>query len=134
MGDYTEFKLTAKLKRTSPVIVLATLREMLNPTEGGAQFQLPDHPLFQKFRWRYMLRCASAYFETPGPSAVTFNKEENQYTLTVHCSLKNYEKEIESFMDWIMLYIDAPLGTRLGHKHFEFNEDPSPIHKTNPEV
>lgn len=78
----------------------------------------PDHPFFKTDRWDTLLYGGSAYFPdceygarmTVGPQTIT---------LELSASLKNYDEEIEKFLDWIEPYRDS--GTI--YYRYEENED-----------
>ncbi|HEC72097.1 MAG: hypothetical protein ACTSW7_00745 [Candidatus Thorarchaeota archaeon] len=104
MGDYTQLVLEASLDLSSiPELDYITLQAMaLGKTEG--LFPLPNHPLFSKFRWEYMLRCTSSYFEEETNTTLVEDR------LCICCSLKNYRGEIESFLNWIAPFIKDVVG------------------------
>lgn len=103
MDNYTLFVLDASLDTfIIPEVDYHTLQCMVNgKTEG---IELPSHPLFLKEYWYCMLRFSSAYFEEKMDTKLVGDK------LHIRCNLKNYENEIESFLDWISPFVEDATG------------------------
>lgn len=129
MGMYTEIHFNAELKRDTPEDVLSVLRYMV----GGAVIpaRMPDHPLFSTSRWAYMLTCDSYYFAADSRSTLRGDDIAGCFFLCVRSNLKNYEAEIEKFIDWITPYVDAGDGDFLGFLRYEETEWPTLIHHPN---
>lgn len=114
MGDYTLLHLELQLKADIP----AGVRQLLTAMVAGEGDQcpkelIPVHPLFTTdSRWSWMMRCSSAYFD----ESTTCSLAGNQ--LLVQFNVKNYNGEIENFVDWIMPYVDAVDGQQLGYSRF----------------
>ena len=127
MGMYTELHFNVELKRNVPQDIIQLLEYMVN---GGDEWKhsLPDHELFKSDRWNYMLRCDSYYFSADTHSTIRLDSIAKSYFLCIRCNLKNYEDEIESFIDWVMPYIDAYPGDFLGFSRYEETEIPCLIH------
>ncbi len=126
MGMYTEFHFNVELKKDIPQEVINILNFMLNKKEALSP-QLPDHPLFQTHRWRVMLRCDSYYFPADTHSTLRFDDIGKSYYLCIRCNLKNYDNEIEKFIDWIMPYLSHFSGDFLGFYRYEETEQPTLI-------
>lgn len=127
MGMYTELHFNAQLKRDTPKQVIDTLAYMNWQVQDEPSI-LPKHELFGKSRWDFMLRCSSSYFALSPASSVDWDEDSRCYYLHVRCNLKNYNDEIESFLDWIMPYIDSG-GECLGYYRYEEENDPTLIYK-----
>lgn len=126
MGMYTELLFKAELKPDVPEDVVNTLLYM---TGVSGQYATPDdhHPLFDAPRWQFVLRCSSAYFIT-GNTSMKFDTIGNRWVLVVSSSVKNYNGEIELFVDWVMPFVeDASPGGFLGYSMYEEAEVPSLI-------
>lgn len=132
MGMYTELHFNVELKEDVPPEVVAVLKYMLNRESNAVEPPLPDHPLFQCFRWRGMLQCDSYYFRADTHSTLRFDDIGRSYYLCIRCNLKNYDDEIEKFVDWIMPYIDAIDGDFLGFSRYEETEVPTLLYYKEP--
>lgn len=130
MGDYTEFHFNAEVKDDDEV--LAVLRYMV---DGGdvAPEPLPDHPLFHTHRWHMMLRCDSYYFDADTRSTLRADYQGPIY-LCVRSNLKNYDGEIEKFIDWISPHLKKDEGDFLGFYRYEETEQPTLIHHSSAET
>lgn len=103
MRMYTQFVMGVNLVKSTPDYVIDILNYMLNPEQKELNVELPNHPLFKTERWRYMLVSDSAYFG--GHSESSLLEEHNSVctrgSLSIRCSLKNYDSEIELFLHFI---------------------------------
>lgn len=131
MGMYTEFNIGIKLVENVPEHVINILKYMDDQcatihTYSGRPEDL--HRFFGTDRWRYLFCSDSFYFD--GDTHTTFQKDDidKQYHLTVRSNLKNYDKEIELFLDWIQPYIDT-YGF-LGYWRYEEYDMPTLIFNT----
>ena len=124
MGMYTQLHLGAQLKKDTPQPVIDVLSFMFGERETHPE-PLPDHALFRTPRWSLMLRCDSYYFDYK--TTHHFEKDDiaGQFWLNVTTNLKNYESEIEAFMDWITPYLDAMPGDFLGYSRYEEEQQPT---------
>lgn len=131
MGAYTRLNLAFELKQHTPDTVLDVLRFMCytHEEQPGNQMIIPDHPLFITPRWTHMLQGDSYYFPAEAHSKLIHHTEAYVpfYELNVECNLKNYDGEIEKFVDWVMPYVDGHVGTFLGFKMFESDDLPTLI-------
>lgn len=125
MGMYTEFHFNVELPNTTPIEVLDILHFLVDA--GDLPKSLPEHDLFKCTRWRSVLLSDSYYFAADTHS--TLRSERNSWYLCVRSNLKNYEREIEKFVDWIMPWVDAYEGDFLGFHRYEESEDPDLIRK-----
>lgn len=115
MGHYTIFKTKLlKLRKDTPDEVISFLNDAIN----NHTFDFtPNHVLFACSRY-YNIFWSSpeiSYLDEIGIKNKTFFRKNKNgiYELFIHCELKNYEEEIENFIDWIRPYI-------AGHKQNEF--------------
>jgi hypothetical protein len=123
---YTELHYNVLLRRDTPQSVIDVLEYMLD--NDLPQPSLPDHWLFRTERWKVMLRMSSASFAAPTHSELT-KEPGGYYVLSVCCNLKNYNEEIEKFVDWMDSYVAAFKGDFLGYSRYEESEDPDIIRK-----
>lgn len=124
MGMYTELNIGVSLRSDTPENIINILEYMLGDIES--QVETTPHPLFETDRWHYMLRCDSYYFDGRTDSSMEQDSIDHQFKLNVRCNLKNYDSEIEKFMDFIRPYLE----TRgfLGYKRYEEYDDPTLIY------
>ncbi len=126
MGMYTELNIGVALQSDTPQSIIDILKYMLNDMPESPD--VPDHDLFKTDRWTFMLCCDSYYFDGQTNSSLTYDDISNQYYLNVRCNLKNYDEEIEKFMDFVQPYLDT-CGF-LGYKRYEEFDDPTLIYNT----
>lgn len=127
MGMYTELYLGTKLRGDTPAEVFSLIERAI----GGMSenWDLPDHPFFKCERWSCIF-CGggSYYFEAPcfqklfDPDPICNGARQ----LLIVVNLKNYDQEIQHFLDWISPYIDE--GGHVGHMRYEEDEVPTLLH------
>ena len=138
MGMYTEFILNIDLRADTPNQVIETLEYMIKDHSNDYTFTLPDHPLFKKYispydkdkkpqstRWYYMLTCGSAYFQGIPASRIRTDAITRRCEVSIFCNLKNYNSEIELFLDWIFPYVHQTYLRFCGYIRYEEDEAPS---------
>lgn len=129
MGMYTELVLKCDLIRDLPddvVNILIFLFDMRNTEIQDANMLVtPDHAFFKTVRWRMIGRCSSVYHI---PETFSYFKKENRYLFT-RCDLKNYDNEIDLFMQWLDPYLDHNPGEFLGWVWYEEYDSPTFIYK-----
>lgn len=123
MGMYTEFFFRAGLQRNLPKEVLDILWLLIGVSEDFPP-TIPDHAFFETHRWRKILTSSSYYFVPLSVSELVKDDITNQYSLVAYSSLKNYDSEIEKFVDWIRPYVDTPPGEMLGYSRYEESKEP----------
>jgi len=116
MGDYTGLKAKITLKESTPQYILDTLDRMTLKVDDSDGWQYPDHPLFNCGR-RYLLRGSSSYLKDFPPTS-----ERNDLVLNVSFNVKNYDSDIDKFLDWIFPYT---MKIEHGWCRYEYNDDPS---------
>jgi hypothetical protein len=112
MSVDTEFVLACNLKDDVPEEVMYLLRFLC---EGEAAVpeppDLPAHPFFQRECWKRVL-CAGSYYLPwdAGGSRLVIQEYKNitvtnpSKSLVVRCDFKNYDFEIENFLQWFAPY------------------------------
>ena len=106
MGMYTELVLKAEIKEDAPKLVKDILNFLFNAAKEPEE--KPGHIFFTKPRWRYIGSCSSFYHV---PFALS--RYERNYLFS-RSDLKNYDEEIESFIDWLKPYIGCLSKTCIG--------------------
>ena len=86
-----------------------------------------DHPLFNTARWDWMFHGDSYYFTGKTHSEFIYDDISKNWVLTARFNIKNYNNEIEKFLDWI-----APVANEkdefVGYKRYEEAENPTLIY------
>jgi len=102
MGTYTELHLTVQLKLETPKEVIEFLNDVFNVKSFNDlnKLSLPNHPFFKTHRWMHVFLGDCYYFQFQNHS----DFKRNMY-LMIHSSFKNYDNEIELFLDWISPYV-----------------------------
>jgi hypothetical protein len=126
MGMYTELHFNAELRPDVPEEVLNVLRVMLGMEDRHVP--LPRHPLFETGRWGVMLGMDSYYFDADTHSTLRYDEVAEAHFLCIRCNVKNYEGEIEKFVDWITPYLAKHEGEFLGFSRYEETEEPTLIY------
>lgn len=108
MGMYTEIIFGAGLKSNLSSDIITNIQNLV---DGVDISNPPNHPFFQSER-SWLLRSDGSYY-FPGTVAPTFWYDEisKQYYLHFRTNIKNYNGEIEKFLDWIKPYIEDGVGT-----------------------
>lgn len=70
--------------------------------------------------------CDSYYFDGSTNSEMVFDDISKTWKINIRANLKNYDSEIEEFLDWLEPYI----GTEdfIGYMRYEEWEDPTLIY------
>ncbi len=114
MGMYTELVLGIDLKENCLKEVIEEIDHSINGSNR------------RRFSW---LNSSSFYFAYPESlNNFTYNKIGGFWTLSIRCSLKNYQDEIQEFLEWIQPHVD-PRGFA-GHYRYEESEEPTLIYFT----
>ncbi|MEK5109904.1 hypothetical protein MHI57_24895 [Cytobacillus sp. FSL K6-0129] len=116
---YTELVCALELDKNTPVVVINAIEFMTG--QRDELDTVPDHELFKSARWRFMLRGDSYYFDGDSHSVIRFDQFGTWY-VTIRCNLKNYDDEIEKFVDWISLYSET--SGFIGYTRYEEDEHP----------
>lgn len=120
MGNYTEICVAGELKNSAPGEVRAMVEYIFSPwTEDKVRPPLPDHPFFACQRWE-MLFGSSFYFEAE-PS-LTWRADDRAFS--GRGNVKNYDGEIEHFLDWLAPHV-CHFGGSFGG-FFRYEEDVAP--------
>lgn len=107
MGMYTELIFGAELKKDTPGEVIESLKYMLGRTEKPQFFSLPDG------RCEWLFRSASYYFAiSEAVNNFRYDDISKCWVLSARCNIKNYEGEVETFLEWIKPHIHSGSGYR----------------------
>ena len=130
---YTEIHFNSELKKNLNQNVIDILGYMLDHDKNMPA--LPDHEFFKCDRWKLLFTMGSYYFDADTHSTLRFDDISGSYYLCVRANLKNYNNEIQKFIDWIMPYLNKYEGEFLGFYRYEETEEPTLIYaktSTNP--
>lgn len=124
MGMYTELFLAVELNNEEKEI-LKILEYMIEGKEIPKSM-IPNHPLFSCERFHMIFHGESFYFHSSAHAKLN-NNMGIRTDLTTIFNLKNYDSEIEKFLDWLCPYImlEGYLGTYM----YEEWEEPLFIYK-----
>lgn len=125
MGMYTQLHLGVRLKKNLGDANKDIINFMLGEQESEP-VELPQHELFNHSRWQYMLQCDSYYFEYKTTHLFKYDEIGDCYWFNVTCNLKNYENEIELFLNWLLPYIEEE-HCMIGYFRYEENSMPAII-------
>jgi len=132
MGMYTELYISALVK-VSGRDKEAFLRLFTNENTDNQLAAFADlHDAFKLSRVQFGMipGGCSHYFVPMSTCQCEWNEIADAYCLTFRCDLKNYEDEIETFMDWLMPHIDAEPGEHIGHMRYENDDAPTLLYKS----
>lgn len=124
MGMYTEFVCAIELKKDTPQDVINILDNM---TEGEDNYDFkPNHPFFECDRWRWLFTMDSYYFSGRTNTKFEYDDISKTHYLTIRSNLKNYDDEINKFLNWIKPYIEmhGEDDEFLGYSRYEECCDP----------
>ena len=132
MGMYTELNIAVEVNTDENTRVI--LEYMVADKHYELNAKLPKHRLFESPRWQYMLKGQSYYFDHTADSTFVdkdswSEKPHNNRILNVRCDIKNYDDEIEHFLDWIYSFT-ATRGF-IGYKRYEEHANPTLIYFTD---
>jgi hypothetical protein len=122
MGMYTELVISTRIIDDSEVINVLKLMTDLGVSEIE---ELPKHPLFETPRWRHMLRSASYYFVPTPSSLLEYDGIGENWSFINRSDFKNYDNEINLFLDWLDPYIDSSAGEMIGYSRYEECDAPT---------
>lgn len=110
MGTYTEFSLSVKLRKDTPYEVVEFLAEMImiKYIRDGYYDTVNNIPYYDSKPWDRPVPFRHVLFTSSRWEAIfTGSMEQNcaGWTLTLRNEFKNYDCEIQRFLDWIKPYI-----------------------------
>jgi len=108
MGMYTELIFGAELKKDTPDGVINALKYMIGEIEEKPlDFPLPDG------RCEWLFRGGSYYFAVSDPvSKMWLDGIDKRWHISTRSNIKNYDGEIDTFIEWIRPYIKHGSGSR----------------------
>jgi hypothetical protein len=105
MGMYTELIFGARLKKDTPNEVIETLRYLVGDIEKPEKVAID--------LWRNPLNFGSYYFAVNSPvRKMWFDEIDEKWHISTRANIKNYESDIEKFLEWIKPFVAGGSGTR----------------------
>lgn len=128
MGMYTELIFGAELVKETPPKVIEVLKYLHEfELEKEEPKELPDHEFFKCERWRLLFKMGSFYFGIHnGDSKFWYEDICNSWHISTRSNIKNYDGEIEKFLDWIKPYISQGTGEREFYAIVTYEESSEP--------
>lgn len=120
MGMYTELFVCCRLKDDKQVIEI--LKYMIGQTKDKPE--LSDHELFATDRWNFMLQCSSYYFVPSTVHLLEWNEIGQYWCFINRSDFKNYDNEVNKFIDWIKSYINSS-SEMIGYSRYEEDREPT---------
>jgi len=123
MGMYTELIFGAELKKETPNEVIEVLQYMLGQLEDKPiNFPLPDG------RCEWLFQGGSYYFAINNPvNKMWIDNTDKQWRISTRSNIKNYENEIQLFLDWIKPYVESGSGNREMYAIVIYEDSETPI-------
>lgn len=126
MGMYTEFLFQGETKPDLPKDIEVLINYFFNENSAFRFYvptskNLPDHPFFKCDRWMLIGHMSSYYFSPFALRQIQKHvREDGGLHVFLLCSIKNYDNEIEQFMNWL----DPYMHFYWNHIWYEENEKP----------
>ena len=132
MGMYTRLELDVLLRKDTPEPAIHILHIMCRPSLDGIDMKQAaigsiclihpglDHPVFETWRASWMFRCDGGLGDTEIPYFV--RNEDGTYVLRLRFSVKNYERSINLFLDWLSQFL-IPYGDGSIRGMYVYEED-----------
>lgn len=127
MGMYTELNIGVRLKNL-PQNYVRILNYLGSDRNIEIDVELPQHALFSCERWRTIGAGCSYYFDGQPHYNFYYDAIANVHFLTTRFNLKNYDGEIDKFLEWLCPYVDTKF---CGYKMYELDKAPTLIYCIN---
>ena len=114
---YTEIIFGAWLKEDLPENIIYTINSLINSDVPDLRSfcqspNSPDHPFFKSDRPWLLQSGGSYYFPQVMRTEFKYDIITKKYSLCFRTNIKNYDGEIECFLDWIKPYIESGSGQK----------------------
>lgn len=123
MGMYTQLVMACSVKNNPEAVHV--LKFLIDPHDD--KFEVPDHPFFRTDRWRWLFVMSSHYFTPSTSQKFEYNEVAEAWSLITCSNLKNYDNEIEKFIDWISPYL-SDSEEMVGYYRYEEDREPTIIY------
>jgi len=110
---YTELILGCRLKKSTPIEVIDTIKWLISDNTG-TQPPNTNHPDLENNRISWMFMSSGSYYFGVRTGYVEFEYDEiaESYRLQARFNIKNYCKEIETFLAWLKPCIAQGSGNK----------------------
>ena len=141
---YTEFNIGIAFKKNTPDNIIKILEYLLCGGRVGyeqkeyifdvvmKEHELTEHEFFKCDNWEIVLTGSNGCFDWITDSRMEFDEILKKYCLNVRSNLKNYDHEIEKFMNLISPYIYTE--GFLGYMRYEECDDPTLIYNDSGKI
>jgi hypothetical protein len=121
MGMYTQVFLAIELNELVNQDVLYTLHTMV--IDSMYIVKGNEKVVFESERSAIMFKCSSAYFVDIVVSKLQYDEHFKTWKLLVHSHFKNYDNDIEEFIEFIKPYCRRK--GLIGYSRYEEDEQPT---------
>jgi hypothetical protein len=121
MGMYTQVFLAIELNSLANPDVLYTLHTMV--IDSMYIVNGNEKVVFESERSQIMFKCSSAYFVDVIVSKLKYCPYSKSWSLLVHSHFKNYDSDIEKFIEFIKPYCRR--NGLIGYSIYEEDEQPT---------
>lgn len=132
MGMYTKINIILPIKNDTSNDIKEILQSMFEGDDiedmKRKQLKLPSHKFFEGNRRIWFPASGGSYYFTGTVNSnikYTSDAGDNQMVLHIDTDFKNYDDEIELFLDWIQPYVDAGQNEFLGYSRYEETFNPT---------
>jgi hypothetical protein len=110
MGMYTELIFGASIKKDAPKEVINTLHYLVNGKKLYEEVEIEKSVT----DGRNVLNGGGSYYfgVCDGVAKMWFDDIRNEWIVSSRTNIKNYESEIQTFLEWIKPFIDNGSGDR----------------------
>ena len=125
MGMYTELIFGASIKKDAPKEVINTLHYLVNGKKLYQDIEIEKTVT----DGRNVLNGGGSYYfgVCDGVAKMWFDDIINEWVVSSRTNIKNYESEIETFLEWIKPFIDSGSGVRNMYAITIYEEQSEPI-------
>lgn len=126
MGMYTELIFGATLKENTPTYITQALDSVIN-NNTDAKLSSEVEQFIDEYSLSKLIWCTSYYFGSHNnkPSCV-FDKIANSWCISFRANCKNYQGEIEKFIEFIKPYVEYGSGPTNIFAIVQYEEDDYP--------
>lgn len=110
MGMYTELIFGASIKKDAPKEVINTLHYLVNGKKLYEEVEIEKSVT----DGRNVLNGGGSYYfgVCGGVAKMWFDNIRSEWIVSSRTNIKNYESEIQTFLEWIKPFIDSGSGDR----------------------
>lgn len=123
MGMYTQLVMACRIKNDPEVV--RVLKYLADP--GEEEIETPDHEFFGAARWKWLFTMSSYYFVPATVSKFELDSVGRSWSLITCSNLKNYDQEIQKFIDWVSPYFEDA-DEMVGYYRYEEDREPTIIY------